>query len=63
MEKVARKISLKEEGNDLAYWLSRSPLERLRAVDALRRMYIQAHVPPGEQRLPRVCRVVKLKRG
>jgi hypothetical protein len=63
MVKTARKIRLEEEGNDVAYWRSRPPLERLRAVDSLRRMYIESHVAPGEQRLPRVCRVVKLKRG
>jgi hypothetical protein len=64
MVKVARKIRLKEEGNDdVAYWRSRRPLERLRALDLLRRMYIKAYVTPGEQRLPRVYRVVKLKRS
>ena len=52
---------LKEEGNDLAYWLSGPPVERLRALDSLRRMYIKANVAPGEQRLQRVCRIVKLK--
>jgi hypothetical protein len=59
MVKVARKIRLKDEGKDLAYWRSRPLLERLRAVDSLRRMYINTHVAPGQQRLPRVCRVVK----
>jgi hypothetical protein len=63
MVKIARKVPLKEEGNDVAYWRSRPPLERLGAVDSLRRIYIETHVAPGKQRLPRVCRVVKLKRG
>jgi hypothetical protein len=63
MVKIARKVRLREEGNDVAYWRSRSPLERLRAVDSLRRIYIETYVAPDQQRLPRVCRVVKLKRG
>jgi hypothetical protein len=63
MVKVARKIRLEGEGNDVAYWLSRPPVERLRALDGMRRMYIKAYVAPGKQRLPRVYRVVKLKCG
>jgi hypothetical protein len=63
MVKVARKIRLEREGNDVDYWLSRPPLERLRALDGMRRMYIKAYVAPGKRRLPRVYRVVKLKCG
>jgi len=61
--KVARKIPLKGEGNDVAYWLSRPPVERLRALDGMRRMYIKAYVAPGERRLLQVYRIVKLKSG
>jgi hypothetical protein len=64
MVKVAHKIPLKEEGDDdVAYWRSRPPVERLRALDLLRQMYIKAYVAPGKQRLPRVYRVVKLAAG
>jgi hypothetical protein len=63
MVKVARKIPLEAEGNDVAYWRSRPPVERLRALDSLRRMYIKAYVASGKQRLPRVYRVVKLAAG
>jgi hypothetical protein len=63
MVKVAREIRLAGEGNDVAYWLSRPPVERLRALDEMRRMYIKAYVAPGKQRLPRVYRIVKLKCG
>jgi hypothetical protein len=64
MVKVARKIPLNEEGSDdVAYWRSRPPIERLRALDAMRRMYIKAYVAPGKQRLSRVYRVVKLTAG
>ena len=62
MLKVGRKVSLKEEGNDVSYWRTRPPIERLQALDSLRRMYIKTNVAPREQRLPRVYRV-KLKRS
>jgi len=58
--KVARKIRLKDEGKDVAYWLSRPPTERLRALAKMRRMYVKAYVAPGKQRLQRVYRIVKL---
>jgi hypothetical protein len=63
MVKVGCKIPLKDEGNDVAYWRSRPPVERLLALDSLRRMFIKTHVAPGKQRLSRVCRVFKLKQG
>jgi hypothetical protein len=63
MVKIARKIRLEKEGNDTAYWLSRPAVERLRALDGMRRMYIKAYVASGKRRLPRVYRVVKLKCG
>ena len=63
MVKIGRKIRLRDEGKDVAYWRSRPPLERLRALDSLRRMFIKTNVAPGEQRLSRVYRVVKLKRS
>jgi hypothetical protein len=65
MVKVARKIRLKNEGegDDVAYWLSRPPVEPLRALDGMRGMYIKAYVAPGKRRLSRVYRVVKLKCG
>jgi hypothetical protein len=63
MVKVARKIRLEDEGKDVGHWSSRSPEDRLRALDGMRRMYIKASVAPGKQRLPRVYRIVKLKCG
>jgi hypothetical protein len=55
--------SAEKKGNDdVAYWLSRSPIERLRALDEMRRMYINAYVAPGKRKFSRVYRIVKLKR-
>ena len=60
MVKIVRRIPLQDEGNDVAYWRSRPPVERLRALDSLRRLYIKAYVAPGKQRFSRVYRIVKL---
>jgi hypothetical protein len=46
MVKVARKIPLKEEGNDVAYWRSRPPVERLRALDSLRWFQVVTLINP-----------------
>jgi hypothetical protein len=57
IEKVVRKGSLGESNDrdaDLAYWLSKSPEERVAAVDFLRR---QRHGTGA--RLQRVARVVQ----
>ncbi len=41
IEKVVRKQSLQDSYNndDLAYWLSKTPEERIEAVEYLRRQY------------------------
>ena len=40
MEKVVRKISLKDKSNyDLEYWLSKTPEERFAAAEELRNRY------------------------
>lgn len=59
--KVARKAKLSEFDEvkeNLAYWLSRSPEERIAAVEYLWRL---AH--GSEIRLQRVARVIKRPRG
>ena len=60
IEKVVKKRKLSESSTkeDLAYWLSRTPEERINAVEILRRQYYDD--PP---RLQRVFRVVKQTRG
>jgi len=61
IEKVAVIRSLKDrsaEREDLAYWLSRPPGERMEAVDSLRREF-HGELP----RLQRVARVIQRKQG
>jgi hypothetical protein len=59
IKKVVKKakLSSKAAGNDLKYWLSRTPEERISAVEILRR---QMH--GDNQRLQRVARVTKRKK-
>ena len=58
IEKVVKKHLLHEHNQDkedLQYWLSKTPEERIAAIEFLRR---QAH--GSSERLQRVARVVKL---
>ncbi len=59
MEKVIRKFNLGEEPNDLAYWLTKTPQERLTALEAIRDLTIRLMnngIKPGFQR---VCTIIK----
>jgi pyridoxine/pyridoxamine 5'-phosphate oxidase len=57
LEKVVKKRGVRESAStqeDLAYWLSRPPEERVAAVDYLRRQYYG-----NAARLQRVARVIR----
>lgn len=61
MEKVVKKYRLGEEPSDLEYWLTKTPQERLSALEELRDLYIKLAyngVKPGFQR---VCTIIKRK--
>jgi hypothetical protein len=58
MKKVIRVVSLKNQPSDYEYWLSRPVAERLDAIEALRRQYLE-FTKNVEPRLQRVCRVIK----
>ena len=56
MKKVITKRKLKDNSqlNDLAFWLNRSPEERVSAVEILRRQY-----HGSSERLQRVSRIIE----
>ena len=59
MEKIVRKFKLGEEPNDLIYWLTKTPQERLSALEEIRDLTIRlTHngIKPGFQR---VCTIIK----
>jgi hypothetical protein len=62
MEKVLKITKLKDQQNDYAYWMSKTPLERLNAIELLREQYIKYNkdVQPGFQR---VCKIINRKQG
>lgn len=54
MQKVVAKYKLGEEPNDLAFWLTQSPLQRLLALESMRDLSIKlTHngIKPGFQRV------------
>ncbi len=51
-----------EEPDDVLYWLSRPPIERIRALEEIRKEYNDWKYVP-ERGFQRVYRVVKRKRG
>ena len=61
MEKVIHKYKLGEEADDLEYWLTKTPQERLSAVEQLRINYIKMFQNGVVTRLQRVYRIVKQK--
>lgn len=59
MEKVIRKISLHDKTNyDLEYWLSKTPEERISAIELLRQQFYENK----DGSTPRLQRVIKFIR-
>ena len=59
MEKSVRKFKLGEEPNDLAFWLTQTPQQRLSALEAMRDLTIKlTHngIKPGFQRVYKVVK-------
>ena len=63
MEKVIHRIPAKSAASDRDYWLTKTPQERLAAIEFLRQQYIKfkyGDVPP---RFCRVFTIAKRQRG
>ena len=59
MEKVIRKISLKDKRNyNLEYWLSKTPEERISAIEFLRKQFYETK-DGSAPRLQRVINIIK----
>jgi hypothetical protein len=54
MEKVIKKTSTREKQSDLEYWLTKTPQEKLEALEFLRQQYIDSH----KKIIPSIQRVV-----
>jgi hypothetical protein len=60
MEKVVRITTLKDRQTDFKYWQTKTPEERLAAIEFLRQQYIK-YLGNVSERLQRVCRVIEKK--
>jgi thiamine monophosphate kinase len=61
MEYVVKKIQLKEKTSDYLYWMSKTPQERLDALEFLRSLtYTSIDVSQG---LQRVCSITQRKQS
>ncbi|MFM2385998.1 MAG: hypothetical protein RL660_755 [Bacteroidota bacterium] len=57
MEKVVKISKLKEGFSDYNFWKLKSDLEKLEAVEVLRKQYIN-YKQYADTRLQRICRVI-----
>lgn len=60
MDKVVKITSLKDKQSDFSYWNTKSPQERLDAIETLREQYINFR-KDVKQGFQRVCRVINQK--
>lgn len=59
MEKVVHKYKLGEEPDDLTFWLQKTPLERLSALNILRERYISFFLNGHNPGFQRVYKLIK----
>ena len=59
MEKVVKKYKLGEEPSDLNYWLTKTPQERLAALDKMREIYFQFFLNGIRPKFQRVYTITK----
>ena len=62
MEKTLKIVQLKDKSTDFKYWISKSEIERLQAVETLRQQYIN-YKKDVQSRLQRVYRIINLKQS
>jgi len=62
MEKSLKIVQLKDKSTDFIYWMSKTDIERLQAVETLRQQYIN-YKKDVQSRLQRVYRVINRKQG
>lgn len=62
MDKSLKIVQLKDRNTDFMYWMSKSEIERLQAIETLRQQYIN-YKKDVQPRLQRVYRIVNQKQG
>jgi|APIni6443716594_1056825.scaffolds.fasta_scaffold4491883_1 hypothetical protein len=61
MERVVRVINMKDDHGDRGFWLTKTPAERIDAIEILREQYVRFK-GDVQQGLQRVCRVIEQPR-
>ena len=62
MEKIVKKYHLKDTQqyeDEREYWRSKTPEERLAALEQLRKQYMKLKGIDAEQEVQRVCKIIK----
>ncbi len=62
MDKSLKIVQLKDKSTDFMYWMSKSEIERLQAIEILRQQYIN-YKKDVQSRLQRVYRIVNQKQS
>ena len=60
MEKVVKKIKMKDEKSDFLYWQSQPYEKRIEALETIRKEYISWKYD-NQQRFQKVYRIIKFK--
>jgi hypothetical protein len=60
MEKVVNIRSIKDNSNDFTFWLTKTPTQRIAALELLRQHYL-SFIKDAPQRLQRVYRIIDIK--
>jgi hypothetical protein len=62
MEKIVKIKYKNDKDSNLEYWLSKTPEERLQAVEILREQYIKT-LSEDERRLKRILKVIEREKS
>lgn len=62
MEKSLKIVHLKDKNTDFRFWMSKTEMERLQAVETLRQQYIN-YKKDVQSGLQRVCRIINQKQS
>ena len=62
MEKSLKIVHLKDKATDFSYWMTKSDIERLEAIETLRQQYIN-YKKDVQSGLQRVYRIINQKQG
>lgn len=62
MEKVVSVRSIKDNSNDFTFWLTKTPSDRIAAIELLRQHYL-SFIKDAPQRLQRVYRIINKSSG